>query len=315
MDWIDALIAEGTISVGDDVRFRTHVEVARLFGKQYAGHQQATIHLDEQTDVWFPKLHSNPDWENSLSADGTEIRMRPTADGRYGKVMDEPRSREYVITFAKNSRHEGYAFIGVFQVDQRRTTTQVWVHQRVSTSISFDGTEQGFSFTSHRLRREQDDQVAEAADPDPAERLEYQQQLADGDFTVEDRTATTTSRGSAQAVFAHRVKSNYGWECAVTGIRTRAFLVASHIVPWAEDETIRLDPSNGICLSTFVDRAFDAGFLTITPEGRTAVRWDEVVDDAILSADLRRIDDVELARPSASPPDPEKLVRRLDLAY
>ena len=111
------------------------------------------------------------------------------------------------------------------------------------------------------------------------------------------------------------VKGNYGWECAVTGIKTKAFLVASHIVPWSEDKKIRLDPSNGICLSTFVDRAFDAGFLAITPEGRTSIRWEKVEDDPILKLELSKIDDVELAKPTVKRPDPAKLAKRIELGY
>ncbi len=43
-----------------------------------------------------------------------------------------------------------------------------------------------------------------------------------------------------QRAFAKVVKDNYGWECAITGVKTREFLIASHIVPWADDETIDL---------------------------------------------------------------------------
>ena len=88
--------------------------------------------------------------------------------------------------------------------------------------------------------------------------------------------------------------------------------MASHIVPWSEAKDIRLDPSNGVCLSTFVDRAFDAGYLAITPEGRTAVRWERVTNDPILKLELSKIDDVELAKPDSDPPDPAKLAKRID---
>src|SRR5699024_11573974 len=56
---IDELISTGTLSIGDRVTFRTHVEVARLFGKNYKGHQQAVIQLTQDTVVWFPKLFRN----------------------------------------------------------------------------------------------------------------------------------------------------------------------------------------------------------------------------------------------------------------
>src|SRR5699024_12616771 len=116
---------------------------------------------------------------------------------------------------------------------------------------------------------EQDDGVAEDA---PIERSGYEtfhRRIVEGDFAVEDKEVTARVRGSAQGAFADAVKSNYDWTCAVTGIRTRAFLVASHIVPWSDDSSIRLEPSNGACLSTFVDSAFAAGFLEITPVSLT----------------------------------------------
>ena len=47
------LIERGTLSVEDDEEFRTHVDVARLFGFDYRGHQQATIKLDENTHIWL----------------------------------------------------------------------------------------------------------------------------------------------------------------------------------------------------------------------------------------------------------------------
>ena len=39
--------------------------------------------------------------------------------------------------------------------------------------------------------------------------------------------------------------------------------VGSHIKPWAEDKSNRLNPHNGICLNSIHDRAFDRGLITI----------------------------------------------------
>lgn len=108
-----------------------------------------------------------------------------------------------------------------------------------------------------------DDSAAEVSGADAGETASFDAQIAAGDFSVEDQYRTSKTRGSAQAAFARAVKGNYGYRCAVTGITTPEFLVASHIVPWADDPSIRLDPRNGICLSTLVDRAFDTGYLTI----------------------------------------------------
>ena len=53
--WLDRLIRTGSLSVGDRVPFHDHLEVGRLFGRSYKGHQSATIRLDEFTEVWFPE--------------------------------------------------------------------------------------------------------------------------------------------------------------------------------------------------------------------------------------------------------------------
>ncbi|KUM35249.1 HNH endonuclease signature motif containing protein [Arthrobacter sp. EpRS71] len=87
---------------------------------------------------------------------------------------------------------------------------------------------------------------------------------------------------SAQRAFAETVKSNYSGHCAITGISTREFLVASHIVPWSKAPGIRIDPSNGIRLSTFVDRASDAGFLQIGTDYVVRIDWVKVGDDQAL---------------------------------
>ncbi|MFT5423466.1 MAG: putative restriction endonuclease [Phycisphaerales bacterium] len=52
--------------------------------------------------------------------------------------------------------------------------------------------------------------------------------------------------------------------CCITGIASEPLLRASHIVPWALDPTLRLDPRNGLCLNALHDAAFDRGLITLT---------------------------------------------------
>lgn len=120
------------------------------------------------------------------------------------------------------------------------------------------------------------------------------------------------TRGSAQRAFADRVKSDYGNTCALTGITTRHFLVASHIVPWSEDHTIRLDPTNGICLSTLVDRAFEDGYLRIAQDGVVHVNHHKLGGDTALAQELMPYNGVPLQKPSKFPPNPKWLQRRWD---
>jgi putative restriction endonuclease len=67
-----------------------------------------------------------------------------------------------------------------------------------------------------------------------------------------------------QRVFRQIVLANYEGKCALTGIDLSELLVASHIVPWSESEKERLNPENGICLSSLYDRAFDQGLISFT---------------------------------------------------
>jgi len=48
----------------------------------------------------------------------------------------------------------------------------------------------------------------------------------------------------------------------------RDVLTASHIIPWAEDEALRLEGSNGILLCAHVDRLFDRHLISFDDEGR-----------------------------------------------
>lgn len=66
-----------------------------------------------------------------------------------------------------------------------------------------------------------------------------------------------------QNFFRRRVLSAYNFRCCVTGLAVPQLLVASHIVPWAEDSAVRLNPKNGLCLNALHDRAFDRGLMWI----------------------------------------------------
>jgi putative restriction endonuclease len=66
-----------------------------------------------------------------------------------------------------------------------------------------------------------------------------------------------------QNVFRQIVMANYSSKCAISGIDISEFLVASHILPWVKDEKERLNPENGICLSSLYDKAYDKGYIGI----------------------------------------------------
>lgn len=156
----------------------------------------------------------------------------------------------------------------------------------------------------------QGDASAEATDADPSEVEAFRKQIEGKSYSVADSSTTIKTRGSAQRAFANAVKSNYEYRCAITGIETRDFLVASHIVPWSEDQSIRLDPSNGICLSLLMDRAFEKGHLLIEDDLTIRINWAKVGSDLVLRRQLELYDGQKLTQPKAEVPQPEYLQRR-----
>lgn len=77
-----------------------------------------------------------------------------------------------------------------------------------------------------------------------------------------DRTVLTKVRVN-QHLFRSIILAGYRSECAVCKLPISALLVASHIVPWSADKSLRMNPRNGICLCAIHDRAFDVGILQI----------------------------------------------------
>ena len=73
-----------------------------------------------------------------------------------------------------------------------------------------------------------------------------------------------------QSAFRSMILQNYEKRCAISGINIPELLVASHIVPWADSTAQqKLNPENGICLSSLYDKAFDRGLITISPDDYT----------------------------------------------
>lgn len=99
--------------------------------------------------------------------------------------------------------------------------------------------------------------------------IEKTLELTDKDFEGKEREAVIKQRVN-QNVFRSMVLSNYEERCAISGINITELLVASHIVPWVDSNPQqKLNPENGICLSSLYDKAFDRGLITISPDDFT----------------------------------------------
>lgn len=87
-----------------------------------------------------------------------------------------------------------------------------------------------------------------------------------------------------QRFFRQTVLESYNNRCAISGLAIPELLVASHIIPWAEDESRRADPTNGIALNALYDKAFDRGLITIDENYRLVVSNSlkrEKIDDVV----------------------------------
>jgi putative restriction endonuclease len=74
-----------------------------------------------------------------------------------------------------------------------------------------------------------------------------------------------------QAFFRRSVLSGYHYRCCISGVSDTRLLVASHIVPWRDDASIRLHPGNGLCLSALHDKAFDNYLFSLTDDYRVVL--------------------------------------------
>jgi predicted restriction endonuclease len=78
---------------------------------------------------------------------------------------------------------------------------------------------------------------------------------------TESKATVKVRRG--QQFFRQSILTAYSVRCCVSGINVPRLLVASHIKPWRDFPKERLNPRNGLCLSSLHDAAFDAGLMTL----------------------------------------------------
>ena len=84
-------------------------------------------------------------------------------------------------------------------------------------------------------------------------------------------TETTVKIRRGQQFFRQAILAAYETTCCISGISMPELLVASHIKPWANFSSERLNLRNGLCLSSLHDAAFDRGLLTLDPDMRVVL--------------------------------------------
>lgn len=87
------------------------------------------------------------------------------------------------------------------------------------------------------------------------------QDVSAPDYSGRERVSIVKARVDQQ-IFRKNVLGAYEYRCCLTELEEPALLIASHINPWSHDVEQRLNPSNGLCLSSLHDKAFDRGLIT-----------------------------------------------------
>lgn len=86
--------------------------------------------------------------------------------------------------------------------------------------------------------------------------------------TCVTETVNLTKQRRGQDYFRDIVLNNFDNRCGLTGLPVRELLIASHILPWRNHESERLNVRNGICLNRLHDAAFDQGLISFDDELR-----------------------------------------------
>lgn len=134
-------------------------------------------------------------------------------------------------------------------------------------------------------------------------------EFVETDFTGEMRASLVKQR-VRQAFFRRSVLSSYGEKCCITGISDKRFLVASHIVAWKDDPSVRLHPGNGLCLSVIHDRAFDIHLFSLTDDKRVLLSEQlRKTKDEFLRNIFWPIDDKKIALPEKFSPETAFIAR------
>ena len=122
-------------------------------------------------------------------------------------------------------------------------------------------------------------------------------------FLGEEKQVQTRAR-VGQNLFRKSVLSSYNFRCCISELSVQKLLVASHIIPWKDDQNNRLNPRNGLCLSMIHDKAFDLGMITITDDLKVLVSQKyHSESDEFFQNSLGYFDGKELVLPNKFSPD------------
>lgn len=133
----------------------------------------------------------------------------------------------------------------------------------------------------------------------------------------EEKDAVVKQRVN-QHFFREAVLASYSNSCCITGINNSELLIASHIKPWKHsDENEKTNPQNGLCLNALHDKAFDRGFLTITPDMTIHISksLSDVVEGRTIDLFFKAFDGKSIKMPEKFLPKKEFLQYHNDMIF
>ncbi len=91
-------------------------------------------------------------------------------------------------------------------------------------------------------------------------------------------------------------------------------LEACHIVAWSEDESLRTNPTNGLCMTPTFHTAYDKLLISITPEYilQMSDEFLTAVKDAPFADILRKMNGSRILLPEKFTPNPEYLAQHYE---
>ena len=91
-------------------------------------------------------------------------------------------------------------------------------------------------------------------------------EIAEMPVTETEKTELRQTR-IGQGKYRRQLMALWDNRCSVTGYDFPQMLLASHIKPWSlSNNAERLSPANGLLLTPNLDKAFDQGFISFSPE-------------------------------------------------
>ena len=122
-------------------------------------------------------------------------------------------------------------------------------------------------------------------------------------FSTVGEESVAARRKVNQDFFQQAVFASYQNVCCITGLNVSELLIASRIKS-VGDECERTNPANGLCLNALHGKAFDLGFITVTPDYKIHVATNifDVCDNVAVEKFFRAYDGQQIALPEKFAP-------------